>query len=330
MEARRSLAKSRPPVLFRCMTGRARTLFAGLALLGAGCNLGSGLDPITGESTTSTTTTVLDPAATSTTVTLPPAEDAETAIVIAVVDGDSFIANVDGAEFDVRLLGVNAPESDECAGDDSRTALTNLLAESNVVMVAGEEDTDDFDRLLRYVYVEGEDGTALVNRQLVADGFAVGLQSGHDFEAEFKDLERRAYASGKGMWGTFVCGQPDGLFPDRPQVRVASVTADPSGPDGDSLDAEMIEIVNNGYGTVSLAGWLVRDESSSNRLTLPAGTGINPGGTLTVVTGCGTAGSGTVYWCSDTPVWSNDGDTVILADPRGNVVHRLVYGPTDG
>ena len=39
----------------------------------------------------------------------------------------------------------------------------------------------------------------------------------------------------------------------------------------------------------------------------------------------GSDGDGVRYWCSDSAVWSNGGDTVILQDPLGNVVARWVY-----
>jgi len=136
-----------------------------------------------------------------------------------------------------------------------------------------------------------------------------------------------ASTSGIGMWATFACGQPEGGAPDRPQLRVADVSYDPAGDDTGSLDDEWVEIVNESYGTVNMSGWTVRDESSSNRFVLPS-TSVNPGNTLRIVTGCGTDGGGILHWCSDTPVWNNDGDTVILQDELGNTVDHWPYaGP---
>ena len=43
----------------------------------------------------------------------PPVE-ATPAEVLRLFDGDSFLAMVDGAEEEVRLIGINAPESGEC------------------------------------------------------------------------------------------------------------------------------------------------------------------------------------------------------------------------
>jgi len=298
------------------------------ALVAAACNNATP-PPVASTSTTVgavpvTTTT------TSTTVTLPPPEERETAVVAGVVDGDTFQARRDGEEVTVRLLGVNAPEADECYGDGARTALTDLVAGEEVVLVAGEEDTDPFGRLLRYVYV-GAGDPVFVNERLVREGAAVALQNGHRYQEEFKRLEDRAYASGKGMWGTYVCGHgAKGVTPDRPQLRIGELSPDPPGDDAQALDGEWIEILNESYTGVALGGWIVRDESSSNRYTIPGGVGLSPGKSLRLVTGCGSSGGDRLYWCADAPVWNNEGDTVIVEDARGNVVDRKVYTATSG
>lgn len=266
------------------------------------------------------------PETTTTQATLPP-DETERAVVEGVLDGDSLRVLLNGGSEEVRLLGINAPERDECFAEEARGALTNLVAGVEVAMLAGEEDRDRNGRLLRYVYIEGTAGPTLVNETLLREGFAVAIQNGHELSVEFKDLENRSYASGIGMWATFACGQPEGGAPDRPQLRVADVSYDPAGDDTDSLDDEWVEIVNESYGTVNMSGWTVRDESSSNRFVLPS-TSVNPGNTLRIVTGCGTDGGGILHWCSDTPVWNNDGDTVILQDELGNTVEHWPYaGP---
>jgi endonuclease YncB( thermonuclease family) len=283
-------------------------------------------DGDTTESTVTDSEPEAVPETTTTQATLPP-DDTERAVVEGVLDGDSLRVILNGGSEEIRLLGINAPERDECFAEEARSTLTNLVAGVEVAMLAGEEDRDRNGRLLRYVYIEGTAGPTLVNETLLRDGFAVAIQDGHELQAEFKDLENRSYASGIGMWATFACGQPEGGAPDRPQLRVADVSYDPAGDDTGSLDDEWVEIVNESYGTVNMSGWTVRDESSSNRFVLPS-TSVNPGNTLRIVTGCGTDGGGILHWCSDTPVWNNDGDTVILQDELGNTVDHWPYaGP---
>ena len=178
-----------------------------VAALAAACNLQEGIGDGTDAAATTSTTSTTEPAPTTTTITLPPEETAERGVVTTVIDGDTFAAVVAGVEVTVRLLGINAPETDECFGSDARSTLTRLLGGFEVVMEAGPEEIDDFGRMLRYVYVEDPDGTMFVNQDLVAEGFAVGVQSDHPNAAAFEALEAAAFASGKGMWGSVVCGE---------------------------------------------------------------------------------------------------------------------------
>ena len=276
-------------------------------------------DDLPGESTTSTE------AVTTTTVTLPPEDVSERVLVDGVIDGDTFRVTRDGQAVDVRLLGLNAPEIDECHGDVARAALTDLLAGFRVRMVAGDEDADAFDRLLRFVYLEPEGAPPIfVNAELIRIGAALALQDGSGLEGELKRLEDRSFASGLGMWGTFVCGQVSGGTPDRPQLHVADISFDATGDDATALTDEWVEIVNESYTTVALGAWTLRDESSLHRFEFPASAAMAPGETMRIVTGCGTSGTATLFWCSDRPVWSNGGDTVLLLDSLGNVVERWV------
>ena len=120
-------------------------------------------------------------------------------------------------------------------------------------------------------------------------------------------------------------GDADAIKADRPVVRVGSINFDPPGPDANVLDAESVTFENEGYGRVDFTGWVLRDESGTNRFTFPRGSLLESGGKLTVVTGCNAGGDATVTWCADAPVWSNGGDTVIVSDSLGNAVIWFTY-----
>jgi micrococcal nuclease len=199
-------------------------------------------------------------------------------------------------------------------------ALAELIEGRNVLLVEGDDDTDQFGRLLRYVYLDDPNDPVFVNSLMVRLGNAGGLSNGHEHSARFKSLEASAFQSGNGMWGTFVCGDTEGLNADRPVIRVSDVEYNPDGPDNELLSEETVTIVNEGYGLVSISGWVMRDESSRNRLTFPNGTVLAPGDSITVVTGCEGGPAGAIHWCNDGAVWSNDGDTVIVSDTLGNAV----------
>ncbi|MEZ5175804.1 MAG: lamin tail domain-containing protein [Acidimicrobiia bacterium] len=284
--------------------------------------------PAFDDTTTTSTTLPGVEVVTTTTITLPPPETRVVGTVLDVTDGDTIRVLVDGAEVDVRLVGINAPEFDECWGPESTAYLMSLVQGSEVLLIEGADDVDSFGRLLRHVYLETP--TPLhVNADLVATGHAVALHDGSDGAATLKALEARAFQSGYGMWGTYACGDKEGVAADRPVIRVSDLAFDPEGPDASALDAEYITVVNEGYDIVPMAGWTLRDESSSNRFVFPPGVALEPGQSVTVVTGCEGGPVGALHWCSDQAVWSNGGDTAMIMDTLGNAVVWHTYDGTE-
>lgn len=280
--------------------------------------------------TTSTTLVGNEAAATSTPPTLPAPDERVVASVVSVADGDTIDVRIDGVQATVRLLGINSPEQDECWGPEATLNLMTLIDGREILLVSGEEDTDEFGRLLRYVYLDEPDEPIFVNSVMVQLGNAGGLTNGHQHERVFKGLEASAFQSGAGMWGTFVCGDAEGIAADRPVIRVEGISFDPDGPDNERLDEETVTIVNEGYGRVSISGWVLRDESSRNRMTFPNGTVLAPGDSITVVTGCSGGPADAIHWCNDGAVWSNQGDTVIVTDTLGNAVIWYWYDGSVG
>ncbi len=239
--------------------------------------------------------------------------ESQAAEVIQVLDGDSLLVRTDVGQSEVRLVGINAPERDECFGDDAREALRQLLSGRVTIATApGADDVDQFGRLLRYVRAEGE----LVNSALVDSGHAVALPSSHANASLFASLEEGAFGRRLGMWAPDACGPAS-----RAVVRILTVEANPP---GDDFEREFVEIGNDGRETVDVSGWTIRDTSSVHRFTFPAGTTLESGTTVIVYTGCDTAGPG-LRWCATSAVWNNSGDTVIVQDGSGNVVDRVAY-----
>jgi endonuclease YncB( thermonuclease family) len=303
-----------------------RTVIAilSLVILVSACTSGSSI----GDDGSAETTTAEDSLPSTTAVTLPPEEEVIRGTVDGVIDGDTIQAMVDGKRLEIRLIGVSAPEGDECYGNESRTALATLVTGQTVVLASDGPDTDSSGRALRYVLIEG-DPAVLVNAELVSSGAVVPVHSGHLMEADFLARGDRAYASGNGIWGTFVCGHPEGgVSADRPQLRIGDVSLVPTDAEELDLSDERFEIVNQSYTSVDVSGWTVKDETGQHRLELPAGTAISAGGVLQITTGCGTSGSGVLYWCSESAIWSTAGNTIILQDRLENVVERRSYDVT--
>lgn len=150
----------------------------------------------------------------------------EAALVTRVVDGDTIEVTITGRtegagagradvgrSYDVRLLGIDTPESVkpdspvECFGPEASDAATALLEGREVRMVDDVEEVDGYGRLLRYVYVEEE----LANARLVANGYAKALI--YEPNVRHADLllglQRRARAAELGLWAPDTCGGRD-------------------------------------------------------------------------------------------------------------------------
>lgn len=80
----------------------------------------------------------------------------ELATVVNIVDGDTIdVLMNDGTTYRVRYIGINTPESNETCGNDATAANDALVDGQVVAMQRDVSETDQFGRLLRYVYVGG-------------------------------------------------------------------------------------------------------------------------------------------------------------------------------
>jgi micrococcal nuclease len=128
--------------------------------------------------------------------------------VTRVVDGDTFEARVNGAIEDVRLIGIDTPETVkpgtpvQCYGPPASHFTHRLLEGRTVGLVFGVERRDVYGRLLAYVHL----GHRFVNAILVRRGLARTLTiPPNDRYAPFlRRLEIGAARAGRGLWG--ACG----------------------------------------------------------------------------------------------------------------------------
>lgn len=233
--------------------------------------------------------------------------------VLRVLDGDSLEAVIDGIETEVRLQGINAPERDECLGDESRRRLEETL-DSGPVQIAGVE-FDQFDRLLGIVTAGG----LPVNVTQVADGLAIPLAAESPIDGLVLAAEERARALGVGIWNPASCGSGP-----VPEIAILSIDPNPPGRDEEALDQERVVIRNRSDAAQNLSGWVLRDESTANRFEFPDGTTLDAGSAIEIVVGCEPAPD-RLTWCNDRPVWNNGGDTALLLDPDGRIVDVFRY-----
>ena len=86
-------------------------------------------------------------------------------IVSGITDGDTLTLETGER---VRLLGINAPEKKQHLYEEATERLRELVEGKNVTLQTDFDQTDRYDRLLRYVFVEG----VFVNEILVREGLA--------------------------------------------------------------------------------------------------------------------------------------------------------------
>ena len=131
------------------------------------------------------------------------------AVVTRVVDGDTIRVDINGTEFPVRYIGIDAPEPN--AKDPAVKKLADAATRINATLVEGQEvflerdvsETDRFDRLLRNVWLIDSGGSqVLVNLELVRLGFAkvTTFPPDEKYVGYLTTAEASAKAEQLGLW----------------------------------------------------------------------------------------------------------------------------------
>ena len=136
------------------------------------------------------------------------ASAAQTGVVDEVVDGDTLRVRTTGSAepVTVRLIGIDAPERShpslgkEFFSDQAAAHLASLCLGKTVRMEEGAEDTDKYDRLLRYVFLPSPDGRLLNEEMLGAGMDRAYTRFPFSRKEAFLAAEGRARRAGKGLW----------------------------------------------------------------------------------------------------------------------------------
>ena len=238
-----------------------------------------------------------------------------------IVDGDTLYVSGPNGELEVRIVGVNTPESGECFDQEATDALAELVAGNDLVLVTDRSDVDQFGRALRYV--DTTDGVD-VGAELIANGFAIARRYPPDdaradrYAALQRDAKRRAVAVGVGRGAVRV--------PSMAWTSSSTSTRTHRATTAKNLNGEWVRFTNAGTEAIDLDGWEVADESASHRYPF-TDLHLAPGAEVTLFSGCGPDDETARDWCvSGSAVWNNSGDTVFLRDGNGNIVATLSYG----
>ncbi len=149
--------------------------------------------------------------------------------VARVIDGDTIKVVIDGSEYSVRYIGIDAPQLQDRNRAGEWLALESLNA--NRAMVEGRTvglesdatDQDEYGRLRRHVWV----GEQLVTAELVRLGLARVVSEPPDirYDALLRTAEEEARLAGRGLWGA----APTATQPAGPAVERTG--CDPAYPD---------------------------------------------------------------------------------------------------
>jgi len=134
-----------------------------------------------------------------------PTPERTAARVVRVIDGDTIEVEIDGQEYRLRYIGIDAPETVkentpvEWMGPQASAANRALVKGRVVYLEKDVSETDRYGRLLRYVFLA--DGT-FVNGELVRQGYAQAITYAPDvkYQKLLRALEREARDAGRGLW----------------------------------------------------------------------------------------------------------------------------------
>ncbi|GAB4430968.1 MAG: hypothetical protein Kow0031_12000 [Anaerolineae bacterium] len=245
-----------------------------------------------------------------------------------MVDGDTIDVLLNGAEYRIRYILVDTPETKHPTkgvqpfGPEASEANRQMVEGQTVSLEKDVSNTDRYDRLLRYVYLP--DGR-MVNEELLRMGLAQVSTYPPDvkYVDRFQAVQAEAQAAGAGLWGAAPVAEPTAA------PAIVSPSEDTAISDGGGVaivavnkSAEYVDLRNGGAAAVDLSGWRLLSEKGDQNCTL--GGVIGPGETLRVWALASDAAQGGYNCDFDKNIWNNsDPDAAVLFDAGGAVVARM-------
>ncbi len=115
--------------------------------------------------------------------------------VTKVIDGDTIV--IEGGQR-VRLLSIDTRERRENCYSEAKARMEELVLLKNVTLERDKEDKDQYDRLLRYIFVN----SSMVNLQMIQEGLAIAYvyEPNLKYRKQFVEAERVARGEGGCVW----------------------------------------------------------------------------------------------------------------------------------
>jgi endonuclease YncB( thermonuclease family) len=168
-----------------------------------------------------------------------------------VTDANTFTAKADspyawghaacndqGTEYNVRLMGIEAPTGDECYAQEATDYLTTLLEGKRVCLMPDMGDNQSSAELSAYVWVSTDPSQRgcddFANAEMVWQGYARVVESDQNgfqnglTQRILKVLECQAYVFGRGMWGACDVPAPEGCGAEPTPTPESTATPAPA------------------------------------------------------------------------------------------------------
>ncbi len=244
--------------------------------------------------------------------------------VLRVIDGDTIEVGINGVTYKVRYIGIDAPELDDeraefCDLAQKATRLNRQLVEDETIRLEKDvSETDEYGRLLRYLYIDD----IFVNAELVRQGLAYAKI--YEPDTKYQDALDKAEVEAKqdeiGIWQEIQLSPP---------IRVENIQISDIFYDGSVFGAESdeyVEITNLGDQPQELAGCVLKDISDGYpSFTFPSYV-LPPGESVRVYTNEYHPEWGGFSFEYSRAIWNNSQpDIAVLHNSQGEEVSRKSY-----
>ena len=137
--------------------------------------------------------------------------------VMKVVDGDTISVSIDNERHNVRMIGIDTPETVdprvavECFGEEAAERAAQILSGTSVRLEVDSSQGlfDTYGRILAYVFAPANVASEgiLVNELLLSEGYAheYTFNAPYKYRAEFKAAEKTAREAKAGLWAADAC-----------------------------------------------------------------------------------------------------------------------------
>ena len=266
-------------------------------------------------------------------------EERETALVVQVTDGDTIKVLIGDVLWDLRYIGIDAPEGGQPYSSEALNANTQLVGGQTILLEKDISETDRYGRLLRYVFLLN--GT-FVNAELVRLGFAEVKAYPPDvkYHEQIFEHQLEAKENGLGIWAELAIAatatepalsatstEPAEIATATQSEEVANVIILDIFYDGvvPRVESDEYAIVKNvGASQVNMNGWRLNAGAPGQNFYFPDII-IQPGKTCRVYTNEYHPEYCSLSFNSSSAIWNNQGDCGYLFNAKGEQVSQYCH-----